>query len=91
MQYLGKLKRRMYLAHVRSETPPEPGDELFARGSSSGQGAGRVVDARAAGDGYDLLAVIELESLAQHSVHLGENGPPLEILQLPYDFASETV
>ena len=89
MQYLGKLKRRMYLAHVRSATQPQPGDELFARGSSSGQGAGKVVDAQAAGDGYDLLAVIELESLAQ-GVHLGENGPALEILELPYEFASET-
>jgi folate-binding protein YgfZ len=90
MQYLGRLKRRMYLAHVRSDTPPRPGDQLFARGSSSAQGAGKVVDAQAAGDGYDLLAVIELESLAHNQVHLGENGPPLEILELPYDFASET-
>jgi folate-binding protein YgfZ len=90
MQYLGKLKRRMYLAHVRSDTPPRPGDELFAQGSASGQGAGKVVDAQAAGDGYDLLAVIELESLSQGGVRLGENGPPLEILELPYEFASET-
>jgi hypothetical protein len=90
MQYLGKLKRRMYLAHVRSDTPPRPGDELFAQGSSSGQGAGKVVDTQAAGDGYDLLAVIELESLAQGTVHLGENGPALEIRELPYDFASES-
>jgi hypothetical protein len=89
MQYLGKLKRRMYLAHVRSDSPPKPGDELFAQGSSSGQGAGKVVDAQASGDGYDLLAVIELESLAQ-GIHLGENGPALEILELPYEFASET-
>jgi folate-binding protein YgfZ len=90
MQYLGKLKRRMYLAHVRSDSPPRPGDELFARGSSSGQGAGKVVDAQAAGDGYDLLAVVELDSLAQEGLQLGENGPLLEILELPYEFASET-
>ena len=49
MQYLGKLKRRMYLAHVESDTRPRPGDELFAAGSTSGQGAGKVVDARPAG------------------------------------------
>jgi folate-binding protein YgfZ len=90
MQYLGKLKRRMYLAHVHSEIAPKPGDELFAQGSTSGQGTGKVVDAQASGDGYDLLAVIEISSVEQGSVHLGEAGPPLEILELPYEFASET-
>lgn len=90
MQYLGKLKRRMYLAHVQSEAPPRPGDELFAQDSTSGQGAGKVVDAQASGDGYDLLAVIEINSAEQGLVHLGEDGPPLEILELPYELASET-
>jgi folate-binding protein YgfZ len=89
MQYLGKLKRRMYLAHVVSANAPKPGDELFARGSTSGQGAGKVVDAQPAGDGYDLLAVIEINSLEQQSVHLGEAGPALELLDLPYEFATE--
>lgn len=89
MQYLGKLKRRMYLAHVRSETAPLPGDELFAEGSTSGQGAGKVVDAQASGDGYDLLAVIEIESAEEQTVHLGTDGPKLEISELPYEFASE--
>ncbi|MEJ2592854.1 MAG: folate-binding protein YgfZ [Candidatus Thiodiazotropha sp.] len=87
MQYLGKLKRRMYLAHVASATPPQPGDELFAKGSTSGQGAGKVVDARPADGGYDLLAVIEIASALDDEVCLGENGPPLQISTLPYPFA----
>lgn len=87
MQYLGKLKRRMYLAHVTSPTPPQPGDELFAKGSTSGQGAGKVVDARASEGGYDLLAVIEIASAQDDEVCLGENGPPLQIEKLPYPFA----
>ena len=90
MQYLGKLKRRMYLAHVKSEIAPKPGDVLFAQESTSGQGAGKVVDAQPAGDGYDLLAVIEIDSVSLNTVRVGENGPALEILELPYEFASET-
>ncbi|MCU7919312.1 MAG: folate-binding protein YgfZ [Candidatus Thiodiazotropha sp. (ex Epidulcina cf. delphinae)] len=87
MQYLGKLKRRMYLAHVDTTTLPSPGDELFARGSTSGQGTGKVVDARANNGGYDLLAVIEIASAEEEEVCLGENGPKLEILNLPYRYA----
>lgn len=90
MQYLGKLKRRMYFAHVESDTPPKPGDELFAEGSTSGQGAGKVVDAQAADAGHDLLAVIEISSADEGIVHLGQNGPKLEIRDLPYGFSSET-
>ncbi len=45
MQYLGKLKRRMYLAELETERPPLPGDELVARGKSEADGSGMVVDA----------------------------------------------
>ena len=86
MQYLGKLKRRMYLAHVASGTRPEPGDELYSPGSTSGQGTGKVVDARPADGGYDLLAVIESSSAESDKVCLGENGPCLELRALPYPF-----
>ena len=86
MQYLGKLKRRMYLAHVETETPPAPGDDLFAEGSTSGQGAGKVVDAQPQGNGFDLLAVIEIASAEENEVTLGENGSRLAIEKLPYPF-----
>lgn len=86
MQYLGKLKRRMYLAHVASDTQPLPGDELHSPGSTSGQGTGKVVDARPANGGYDLLAVIESSSAESDKVCLGDNGPCLELKGLPYSF-----
>ena len=86
MQYLGKLKRRMYLAHVTSDTQPQPGDELHSPGSTSGQGTGKVVDARPADGGYDLLAVIESSSAESDKVCLSENGPCLELRGLPYSF-----
>jgi folate-binding protein YgfZ len=87
MQYLGKLKRRMYRASVQAESPPLPGDELYAGGSTSGQGAGRVVDARPSGDGrYELLAVVEISAADAGDVRLGEDGPALAFLELPYEF-----
>jgi len=91
MHYLGKLKRRMYLAHVESEKAPGPGDQVFSSSSSSEQGAGRVVDARPAPDGgYDLLAVVEIVSAETGDVRLGApDGPPLRLQPPPYGFADD--
>lgn len=90
MQYLGKLKRRMYLAEVVSPTPPRPGDELFSTLSDSAQGAGKVVNAAKSGDNrYELLAVIEIDAAEQGEVSLGDKGPTLRLKPLPYPLASD--
>lgn len=87
MQYLGKLKRRMYWGTLASAARPQPGDELWAPGSSSEQGAGRIVDARPAGEGrYELLAVAEIAAADGGEVRLGPDGPPLELRPPPYGF-----
>jgi folate-binding protein YgfZ len=88
MKYLGKLKRRMYLARVESGAEPQPGDELFSPGSSSGQGAGRVVNVQPSPlGGYDLLAVVEIEQFDNNDLHLVDaQGPKLTFSQLPYGF-----
>ena len=71
MHYLGKLKRHMFLAHTDSDAVPAPGDSLYAQGSESGQGAGKVVRAEAnPNGGADLLAVIEIASKEKGSLHL---------------------
>ena len=85
MQYLGKLKQRMYRARVESDTPPRPGDAIFAP-DFPGQSAGTVVIAQPAPDnGFDLLAVIQIGSAATGELHLGsESGPRLSLQNLPY-------
>lgn len=89
MQYLGKLKRRMYQAEVESLTAPRPGDELHAPGSTSEQASGRIVDARASGDGrYELLAVVEVEAAESGEVRLGTDGPVLTFKPPPYGLPS---
>lgn len=87
MQYLGKLKRRMYLAHIADTQRPAPGAEVFSPSSESGQGAGRIVDAAPAPDGgFDALAVLQISSAKAGDVRLHDAaGPVLELLPMPYD------
>lgn len=88
MQYLGKLKRRMYLAEVAADAPPPPGQELHAAGGTSEQATGRVVDARLAGPGrVELLAVVETDAVEKREVRLGgPDGPVLSFREPPYGF-----
>lgn len=87
MQYLGKLKRRMYLAEVESETAPRPGDALFSPESSSQQGGGTVVMASPVGTGrYELLVVVEIKAAESGEVRLAEAGPLLRLKAPPYGF-----
>ena len=85
--YLGKQKRRMYLAHVEAETIPEPGNEVFSA-DMQGQACGMIINAsRAPGGGFDLLVVMQISSLASGDVHLqAMNGVKLNFLALPYPF-----
>ncbi|MBU0623048.1 MAG: folate-binding protein YgfZ [Gammaproteobacteria bacterium] len=85
MQYLGKNKRRMYLAHVDGDTAPQPGAELFSM-EMEGQSCGLVANAAAApGGGYDVLAVVQIASHDAFPVHLGAiSGARLQFQPLPY-------
>ncbi|MGO8756356.1 MAG: YgfZ/GcvT domain-containing protein [Gallionellaceae bacterium] len=84
MQYLGKLKRRMYLAHITGSA--NTGAELFSA-EMAGQASGMVVNAAPAPEGgYDLLAVVQISSHDTQSVHLGSlQGEVLQFQPLPYE------
>jgi len=84
MQYLGKSKRRMYLAHVNGST--QAGEQLFSA-EVDGHICGMVANAAPApGGGYDLLAVIQITSRDTQSVHIGSlQGEALQFLPLPYE------
>ena len=83
-QYLGKLKRRMFLAHVDAEAAP--GDSLFSA-DFEGQATGAIVNAAPAPDGgFDVLAVAQVDSAAAHTLHLkAPDGTPLRLKALPYE------
>jgi hypothetical protein len=84
MQYLGKSKRRMYLAHIAGQA--QAGDPLFSA-ETEGQTCGMVANAAPAPEGgCDLLAVVQISSHDARSVHLGSmQGEALEFLALPYE------
>jgi len=92
MQYLGKLKRRMYRAHIDVADMPVPGTEIHSPSSESGQGAGRIVDAAASPDGgFEVLVVLQISSAEAADVRLGDaDGPALKLLDLPYAFDADS-
>ncbi|QXI29734.1 CAF17-like 4Fe-4S cluster assembly/insertion protein YgfZ [Pseudomonas vanderleydeniana] len=83
MQYLGKLKRRLYRLALDGGQLPEPGQELFSPSHNSS--IGEVVIAARTADGIELLAVLQAEAAEEGTVHLGDlQGPVLTLLDLPY-------
>jgi hypothetical protein len=82
-QYLGKLKRRMFLAHVDAEAAP--GDSLYSA-DLEGQATGTVVNAAPApAGGFDVLAVAQVESANTQTLHLkAADGAVLRLKPLPY-------
>lgn len=94
LHYRGKVKRRMYLAHMpldSQEKPPLPGDILYYDQSEQDSKAiGYIARCQAAPDsGISILAVI-LVALADKGLKEGNihwqstTGPCLELRQLPY-------
>ena len=84
MQYLGKLKRRMYRLSINATAPPEPGTELLD--SPGGRPVGNVVIAATAGETrIELLAVLTNEAATGGTVAIGETSLPFEVLAMPYD------
>ncbi|MGV8935316.1 MAG: YgfZ/GcvT domain-containing protein [Gallionellaceae bacterium] len=83
--YLGKQKRRMFLAHVETEISPEAGNEVFSEDMPQ-QPCGMVINAsKAPGSGFDLLAVMQISSHDTQKIHLqSSQGTQLHFLPLPY-------
>ncbi|RON00515.1 folate-binding protein YgfZ [Pseudomonas brassicacearum] len=83
MQYLGKLKRRLYRLQLDATELPEPGTALFS--PTHGSSIGEVVIAARAEQNIELLAVLQAEAADSGDVHLGAlEGPALHLLDLPY-------
>ncbi|MGZ0785020.1 CAF17-like 4Fe-4S cluster assembly/insertion protein YgfZ [Pseudomonas saponiphila] len=83
MQYLGKLKRRLYRLALPTGELPVPGTPLFS--PTHGSAIGEVVLAARATDQVELLAVLQAEAVEDGNLHLGAlEGPSLHLLDLPY-------
>ncbi|WP_212625501.1 folate-binding protein YgfZ [Pseudomonas sp. PP3] len=83
MQYLGKLKRRLYRVKLDASALPEPGTQLFSPSHNSA--IGEVVLAANAENHIELLAVLQAEAAEGGDIHVGAiDGPALHLLDLPY-------
>ena len=84
MRYLGRVKERMFRARVPASAVPHPGDRLYGTDLGA-QAAGMIVNAAPAATGeHEVLAVVQLSSVAAGPVRLGPDGPPLVMETLPY-------
>jgi len=83
MQYLGKLKRRLYRLQLDASELPEPGTPLFS--PTHGSSIGEVVLAARTEQNIELLAVLQAEAADAGDIHVGAlEGPALQLLDLPY-------
>lgn len=86
-QYLGKLKRRMQVAHAEAKDVL-PGADVF---DASGNAVGNVVMAANAAAGADLLFEAPVERLQAGTLHLESgSGPELTVRPLPYELFDPT-
>jgi folate-binding protein YgfZ len=86
MQYLGKLKRRMFLARLDVDRLPLPGDELVTAGKSEVDGSGMVVDAEFDENGIcHCLYIAQIAKAEAGDLRLlRQADAALHNLQLPY-------
>lgn len=88
MQYLGKLKRRLYHLALDGSKIPAPGIELFSPVHRTS--VGEVVLAAPAENGVELLAVLQEDAVEDGRITLGDfEGAPLRLLALPYELNHE--
>jgi len=90
MHYLGKLKRRLFIASTDTETLPLPGQAIVTSGENE-EKAGLVVTASWSNDkNVELLAVLQIEKAENESLHVGSsNGPEIKLLDLPYSLEKD--
>ncbi len=86
LQYLGKLKRKMYHYEVDADIPPVPGSEVFV--ADTDECSGTVVEsASVPRGGVEVLLVLKVEDVdAGRQMQLeGSGGFELQRLSLPYN------
>lgn len=83
VHHLGRVKQRLYLAHVAVGSRPAVGAPIYS--ATPDQGVGRVVDAQPApSGGYDLAAVINLDRFETPLYLDVPQGPRLTLQKPPY-------
>lgn len=84
-QYLGKLKKRMFRAHLAETNTIAIGSDLFTP-EFGAQSCGKIIAAETSPEGgTDVLAVMQISAFESGEVHLDSiDGPLLNLRTLPY-------
>ncbi len=85
-KYLGKLKKRLYLAEITTQNPITVGTDLYESGDNQ-QSIGKIVSSAAtATNTYHVLAVLRISATENQPICLlDKSGPSINILELPYN------
>ena len=86
MQYLGKLKRRMFLAQLSTKICPKPGDDLVASTAEIVDGSGKIVDAVIDDQGNCFcLFIAQIKKALDNSLKLLDQPEvAINLIDLPY-------
>jgi len=85
-KYLGKLKKRLYLAEISTTNPIEIGTDIYQNGENQ-QSVGKIVLAETnSAETMRVLAVLQIAAAENQTLFLAEKeGPTLKILEMPYN------
>ncbi len=85
-KYLGKLKKRLYLAEISTANPIKIGTDIYQSGENQ-QSVGKIVLAEAnSPETMRILAVLQIAAAENQTLFLTEKeGPNLKILEMPYN------
>jgi folate-binding protein YgfZ len=95
MHYLGKLKKRMYLARLAGDAhtdnqSPQAGDNVYT--DKTGQSIGQIVNIALHADGdYRCLVVLQIARVDSNAVlyWATQGGAVMHTLDLPYDLSAK--
>ena len=85
MHYLGKLKRRLFIASAELDELPVSGESIMT-GTENEQKVGQIVTASWSKEKkVEFLAVLQIEKAEKETLHIATNsGPSIHLLDLPY-------
>ena len=90
MHYLGKLKRRLFIGKLKSDTLPLSGQPIMT-GNENEEKAGQVVTASWSKDNQvEILAVLQIEKAENEAIHIDSDmKSTIELIELPYSLEKE--
>ncbi|MCK5719014.1 MAG: folate-binding protein YgfZ [Thiomargarita sp.] len=90
VQYLGEIKRRMYLARIENELVPKAGDIIY---NEQGENVGKIVNAAPYPESESIVLVVMQVSQVKQTAYwqIGETRKILNWLNLPYQLPVKLV